>query len=39
MAAEWEKYRNRYRQRPETFEAYVDVWQRIPAARRTFQVE
>lgn len=29
----WEKYRDRYGNRPETFEAYVDVWQRSSGAR------
>lgn len=29
----WEKYRNRYSNRPETFDAYVDVWQRSSGAR------
>lgn len=29
----WEKYRDRYKERPETFEAYVDVWQRLTGAR------
>jgi len=34
--AEWERYRARYNGRPETFEAYVDVWNRLPAARASF---
>lgn len=29
----WEKYRERYGNRPETFEAYVEVWQRSSGAR------
>ena len=29
----WEPYRERYARRPETFEAYVDVWQRLSGAR------
>jgi hypothetical protein len=32
----WERYRERYKGRPETFEAYVDVWNRMPAARASF---
>lgn len=36
MSIEWEQYRDRFRLRPETFEAYVDVWTRLPGARKTF---
>lgn len=36
MAPAWEQYRDRYRQRPETFEAYVDVWTRLPGVREEF---
>jgi hypothetical protein len=37
MSGEWEQYKDRYAaERPETYEAYVDVWNRIPAARREF---
>jgi hypothetical protein len=37
MAIEWEQYRERYlSERPETYEAYVDVWVNDPAARRRF---
>jgi hypothetical protein len=32
----WERYRGRYKGRPETFDAYVDVWTRVPAARASF---
>jgi len=32
----WERYQDRYRGRPETFDAYVDVWERLPAARASF---
>ena len=32
----WEKYRDRYNGRPETFDAYVDVWNRLPATRASF---
>jgi hypothetical protein len=32
----WEKYRDRYNGRPETFDAYVDVWNRLPAAQASF---
>jgi hypothetical protein len=34
--AEWDKYESRFPARPETFAAYVDVWTRVPAARRAF---
>jgi hypothetical protein len=33
---EWEQYEDRYRQRPETYEAYVDVWNRVARARSLF---
>jgi hypothetical protein len=33
----WSQYENRYAQRPATFQAYVDVWQRIPRARASFR--
>ena len=37
MSAEWEQYRPRYAAtRPETYEAYVDVWRRSTAARSKF---
>jgi hypothetical protein len=37
MSIEWEQYRERFlANRPETFDAYVDVWQRMPDARRSF---
>lgn len=36
MRDEWTKYKGRYSLRPETFDAYVDVWQRIPEARASF---
>lgn len=36
MKDEWTKYKSRYSQRLETFDAYVDVWQRIPKARSAF---
>lgn len=29
----WDKYRTRYGNRPETFDAYVEVWQRSSGAR------
>jgi hypothetical protein len=32
----WDKYRDRYNARPETFEAYVDVWNDLPDARASF---
>ena len=32
----WEKYRDRYNARPETFDAYVDVWNRLPEVRVLF---
>ena len=32
----WERYRARYSGRQETFEAYVDVWNRLPAAQASF---
>lgn len=35
-AREWEQYRERYGKRPETFEAYVDVWNRFASARAAF---
>lgn len=36
MPGEWEQYESRYAERPETYRAYVDVWRRVPEARRTF---
>lgn len=36
MSAEWEQYRDRYSERPETYDAYVDVWTRVGDARRQF---
>lgn len=33
---EWEQYEDRYRQRPETYDAYVDVWNRVSRARSLF---
>lgn len=36
MRDEWTQYTGRYTQRPETFDAYVDVWQRVPTARSKF---
>lgn len=36
MAEPWEQYENRYRERPETYAAYVDVWNRVPRVRREF---
>lgn len=36
MKDEWTQYKTRYSQRPETFDAYVDVWQKVPEARRDF---
>jgi hypothetical protein len=37
MSQEWEQYRERYAsERPETFDAYVDVWLRSSAARSAF---
>lgn len=36
MSREWEQYRDRYRQRPETFDAYINVWTSNPSARTHF---
>ena len=37
MADEWEQYAHRYAaERTETYDAYVDVWTRTPAARAEF---
>lgn len=36
MSENIEQYRERYTLRPETFEAYVDVWHRAPQARLQF---
>jgi hypothetical protein len=37
MSVEWEQYKDRYAsERHETYEAYVDVWNRIPEARQEF---
>ena len=32
----WDKYRDRYNARSETFDAYVDVWNRLPEAQASF---
>ena len=32
----WDKYRDRYNERPETFDAFVDVWSRVPEAQTSF---
>jgi hypothetical protein len=34
--AEWERYRERFGARPETYDAYVDVWRHVPEARQRF---
>ena len=34
--APWDKYRDRYNARPETFDAYVDVWTRVPEVQQSF---
>jgi hypothetical protein len=34
--APWDKYRSRYNARPETFDAYVDAWKRVPEAQACF---
>ncbi len=37
MSEEWEQYRTRFlAERPETYDAYVDVWTRGPEAGRYF---
>jgi len=36
MSRDWEQYRDRYTQRPETFDAYVDVWKANLSARMHF---
>lgn len=36
MSDEWEKYADRYRERMDTYRAYVDVWQRVSRSRSTF---
>ena len=37
MSIEWEQYRDRYAsERPETYDAYVDVWTNNPDARSAF---
>jgi hypothetical protein len=37
VATEWEQYKDRYAsERPETYEAYVDVWLKDSPARSTF---
>ena len=36
MAEEWEQYANRYTQRPETYDAYVEVWTHHPRVREEF---
>lgn len=32
----WDNYRDRFNQRPETLDAYVDVWTRVPKAQESF---
>ena len=32
----WDNYRDRFNQRPETLDAYVDVWKRVPEAQQSF---
>jgi hypothetical protein len=32
----WDKYQDRYNQRPEIFDAYVDVWTRVPEVQASF---
>lgn len=32
----WSQYRSRYGSRPETFDAYVDVWKNVTKARQSF---
>jgi hypothetical protein len=32
----WDNYRDRFKQRPETLDAYADVWQRVPEAQVCF---
>jgi hypothetical protein len=36
VSKEWEQHEHKYRLRPETYAAYVDVWTRIPDARDAF---
>lgn len=36
MSQEWEQYRDRYTERPGTFDAYVQVWTTNPSARMHF---
>ncbi len=36
MNGPWDKYKDRYRMRPDTFDAYVDVWNRVTQARTEF---
>ena len=36
MRDKWSQYRSRYGSRPETFVAYVDVWQNVARARQSF---
>ena len=38
MAQEWEQYADRYTQRPETFDAYIEVWTHHPRAKDEFGV-
>jgi hypothetical protein len=33
----WSQYRARYNSRPETYDAYVDVWNRISGSRDAFR--
>lgn len=37
MSDDWEQYRSRFAsERPETFDAIVDVWNNVPGARANF---
>lgn len=36
MKDDWTPYKGRYSQRPETFDAYVDVWHNVSEARDRF---
>ena len=33
---QWDKYKSRYKARPGTFDAYVDVWTRVPEVQSRF---
>jgi short subunit dehydrogenase-like uncharacterized protein len=37
MPEEWEQHRDKYKARPDTFEAYVDVWTRIEETQQQFR--